>query len=231
MRAVQAAAVPLLIFRHMTTLTLRRAAAFFAFSTVAQAGVLAAQEFEGVITMRSAALSRDGTPAPEVEYMTRAGKMRINVRSPMGSMGMIASPAEKKMYVLMDAQRSYMEQPLSFGERVSTMPAPVLTRTGKKEMIAGHECEHVLVATKSDTTDMCLARGLGPYIAPALGAQMNAWQRALVAEGAFALKVTKPDGTVQMEVTKIEKRKLSPALFEVPDSYTKMDMPMRRPPG
>ncbi len=192
---------------------------------------MAAQDFEGVITIRSALRSRDGAPAPEVEYMTRAGKLRINLRSPMGTMGVIASPAEKKLYMLMDAQSAYMEQPLSFSASDNAVPAPSMTRTGKKETIAGYECEHVRVVSTPDTTDVCLARGLGPYMAPALGAQMPAWQRALAADGAFPLKVTKRDGTVQMEVTKIEKRKLSPALFEVPDSYTKMDMPVRRPPG
>ena len=225
-------AVRIPISIHMTILTLRRAAALIAFSSLAHAGALTAQDFEGVITIRSAVRSRDGSPAPDVEYMTRAGKLRINVRSPMGTMGVIALPAEKKMFVLMDAQSAYMEQPLSFSGRESTMPAPSIMRTGKKEMIAGHECEHVLVVGKPDTTDVCVARGLGPYIAPSLGAQMPAWQRALTADGAFPLRVAKTDGTVQMEVTKIEKRKLSPAMFDVPDSYTKMVMPaVRRPPG
>lgn len=198
---------------------------------------LAAQEFEGVITIRTDMKSRDGTPSPDVEYMTRAGKLRINVRSPMGSMGIIAAPAEHKMYMLMDAQSIYMEQPLTVdaAEKAAgsvTTPPPTITRTGKKETIAGYECEHVLVAGNPGSTDVCVARGLGPYVPPALGTQLPAWQRALAADGAFPLKVTRSDGTVQLEVTKIEKRKLSPAMFEVPDSYTKMQMPAgRRPPG
>lgn len=201
------------------------------------AASLAAQDFEGVITMRTNMRMPDGSPSPEIEYMTRSGKMRLNLRTPMGSMGIIASPAEQKMFMLLDAQRMYTEQPLALGAmqaRAGTAPpkAPVITRTGKKETVAGYECEHLLIEGNPRETDVCVARSLGPYVSPTLGTQMPAWQRALAADGAFPLKVTGPDGTVQLEVTKIEKRKLSPSLFDVPDDYTKMQLPAgRRPPG
>jgi len=218
-------------------MSLRRTATLLFAATITQgavAGALSAQDFEGVITIRTAVPTRDGAPSPEVEYMTRAGKLRLNVRSPMGTMGIIASPAEGKMYMLMDAQSMYMEQPLSLTPRAGAANAvtPEITRTGRKETIAGYECEHLLIAGDPGPTDVCVARGLGPYVPPAIGAAMPAWQRALAKDGAFPLKVSRHDGTVQLEVTKIEKRKLSPLLFTVPESYTRMDMPAgRRPPG
>lgn len=216
---------------------LRRSAVLMFAATLAQGALssaMSAQDFEGVITIRTAVPMRDGTPSPEVEYMTRAGKLRLNVRSPMGTMGIIASPAEGKMYMLLDAQSMYMEQPMSLAPRAGAAPlaTPEITRTGRKETIAGYECEHLLVAGDPGPTDVCVARGLGPYVPPAIGAAMPAWQRALAKDGAFPLKVSRHDGTVQLEVTKIEKRKLSPSLFNVPESYTKMEMPAgRRPPG
>jgi len=194
-------------------------------------GSLQAQEFEGLITVHMTGTTRDGTQIPDVEYMSRKGMVRLNVRSPMGSIGVIAIPAEKKLYALMDAQSAYMEQPLSF-DIAATTPAPVVTRTGKKETIAGYECEHILIAGQPGSMDVCMARGLGPFVAAtvALGGQsMPAWQRALLADGGFPLKVIRADGTTQLEVTKIEKKRLSDALFTVPDNYTKMDMPRRRP--
>lgn len=201
--------------------------------SVGAAGPLAAQSFEGVITVRTAISMPNGQPSPEIEYMTRAGKLRINVRSPMGSMGIIAAPAEQKMYLLMDAQSMYAEQPLDLsGAGNSATTAPKITRTGRKETIAGYECEHLLVAGDPGDTDICVTKGLGPYVTPSIGARLPAWQRALASEGAFPLKVTNPAGVVQLEVTKIEKRKLSPAQFEVPDNYSKVAMPAgRRPPG
>ena len=55
-----------------------------------------------------------------------------------------------------------------------------------------------------------------------------AWQRMLTADGGFPLKVTMQDGTIPIEVVKIEKKKLASDLFSVPLTYTKMAMPGRR---
>ena len=196
---------------------------------------VSAQEFEGVITVHMAGSARDGTPIPDIEYLSRGGKMRVNVRSPMGAIGVIAIPAEKKLFTLLDAQSMYMEAPMSFdlhaGAANATTPAPTITRTGRKEKIAGYECEHIIVAATQGSTDVCMARGLGPFLNASSvfgGGQMLPWQRALVADGAFPLKVTRADGSTQLEVTKIERKPLSDALFTVPDSYTKMEMPAIR---
>lgn len=198
--------------------------------SVLPAAALSAQEFEGTITVRMAT-GRNGEPAPDLEYLARGGKVRINARSPMGSVAMIAVPAEKKVYTLMDAQSMYMEQPFSLASAPgANAPAPTITRTGKKEIVAGHECEHILIAGQQGNTDVCMARGLGPFFAATagMGAAMPAWQRALVGDGGFPLKVSRADGTTQLEVTKIERKKLSDALFTVPGHYTKMDRPTRR---
>lgn len=191
---------------------------------------LEAQPFEGVITLRAPGTTRDGQPLPELEYLVRGERMRVNVRSPMGTMGLIAIPAEKKMFMLMDQQRVYMETPMD-PSRATSGAEPKITRTGKTETIAGHSCEHVLIAgTTGENTDVCLAKGLGTFFAPGAQQSMAPWQRQLASEGAFPLRVTGPDGKVTLEATKIERKRLAPALFDVPDSYTKMDMP-RRPPG
>jgi hypothetical protein len=201
---------------------------------IAMPNALHAQEFEGAITMHAAGTTREGQPLPDLEYLARGGKMRINVRSPMGTLAMIAVPAEKKMYTLLDAQRMYMEMPLSLDVSTNTNagPAPVVTRTGRKETIAGYECEHITVVAK-DTTDVCMARGLGPFFLANLGMnqQAPAWQKQLAADRAFPLKVVGRGGKTEFEVTKIERRKLSDAMFDVPDSYAKMEMPTRRPPA
>jgi len=214
---------------------MRHRIGFLLLSLALPAASLAAQDFEGAITVRIASTAGNGAPAPDLEYLARGGKVRVNVRSPMGSVALIAVPSEKKLYTLMDAQSMYMEQPLSFDARggaAATSPPPTITRTGKKETIAGHECEHILVSGQQGNTDVCMARGLGPFFAAtaAFGASMPAWQRALVADGAFPLKVSRADGTTQLEVTKIERKKMSDALFTVPGNYTKMDMPPGRRP-
>jgi hypothetical protein len=55
-----------------------------------------------------------------------------------------------------------------------------------------------------------------------------AWQRMLTVDGGFPLKVTMPDGSIPLEVVKIEKKRLANDLFSVPLDYTKMEMPRRR---
>lgn len=49
-----------------------------------------------------------------------------------------------------------------------------------------------------------------------------AWQRMLTADGGFPRKVAMPDGSVLLEVVKIEKQKLASALFSVPLTSMKM---------
>jgi hypothetical protein len=189
--------------------------------------------FEGAITMRVNGTMRDGQPIPDVQYLVRAGRVRLSASGPMGAMGVIAIPGEQKIFMVMDAQRAYMEMPMQMNERANAASQNAkVTRTGKKETIAGQECEHVLVENGAENVDICLAKGLGPFLSANMGfgRGMPAWQRQLLAEGAFPLRVANADGKVQMEVTKIERKKLNEALFDVPDDYTKMEMP-RRPPG
>ena len=69
--------------------------------------------------------------------------------------------------------------------------------------------------------------GMGAMMGGRGGAAQPAWQRSLAADGGFPLKVTNHDGVVQLEVTKIEQKKLADALFTVPANYSKMDMPRR----
>ncbi len=226
-------------------------AAAIAVVLLSRASRVSAQPFEGIISMRVSGMGAGrgadaGGGAPQsIEYLVRAGKVRLNIAGAMGSMGLLGVPAEKKMYVLLDQQSMYMEIGTDMAGRgmggdMASMPEPKLTRTGKKETIAGYECEHVTVAAAQETTDVCLATGLGPFVdaMSAMGGMMgrggrggggaaSGWQRALGADGAFPLKVTRPDGAVQLEVTRIERKVLPAAQFEVPGNYSKMDMPRR----
>jgi hypothetical protein len=89
----------------------------------------------------------------------------------------------------------------------------------------------VTVASAAQTVDICLAKGLGGYVNPLASMQRSsepAWQRMLTVDGGFPLKVTMQDGSIPIEVVKIEKKKLATDLFSVPLHYTKMEMPRRR---
>lgn len=202
---------------------------------------VAAQAFEGSVTMRvnlgARASAQAGAAATQqLEYQVRGGKVRVNLGGPMGGMAMLAVPQERKLYMLMAAQQTYMELPMAeAASAASSIPEPdvKVTRTGKKEMIAGLSCEHVLVAQgKAPPTDMCITTELGRYVDPGQvmrAGAVPAWQKQ-IGDG-FPLKVTQPDGTVMMEAIAVEKKRLSNDLFSVPSNYNKMAVPVRRPPG
>jgi hypothetical protein len=193
---------------------------------------VSAQSFEGVVTVRLA--SRGGQPQ-EIEYLARNGNVRISLPTPAGPAAMIALGAEQKMYMVLDSQRAYMEIPTGdIAATAAKAPGVSVTRTGRKETIAGYECEHVTVETTGASgvqrTDACIAASLGRFISPmggVGGATAPAWQRLLTSEGGFPMKVTMADGTVALEVTKVEKKRVSDTQFRIPADYNKMDMPKR----
>lgn len=217
-----------------TVLLALGAATFGASTAVAQ------PPFEGVVTMRlnggaPAGAAAAGARLQEVEYMLRNGKARVSMGGPAGSMSMIMVPAEKKMYMLLAAQNAYMEVPVgdvAAATAAADAAAPKVTKTGRMDKVAGYECEtYTLTPTSGtgagQTTEICIAKGLGAYASPANmlpGAPQPAWQRSLSNAG-FPLRVKVPDGSIALEVTKIERKRLSNDLFTVPPTYTKMPTP------
>lgn len=203
-------------------------------SVVGTATALGAQPFEGAITMRMNTGAAAGAPQPEIQYLVRGGSLRVTMPGPGGGMSLLTIASEKKSYMLIDAQRSFMELPTTSAQAAldqRASAAGAITRTGKRETIAGMECEHVLVTVEGQQTDLCLSRALGDFLNPLTSMRQGAtpaWQRTLVAEGGFPLRVTGPDGTVLLEVTKVERKSLAPSLFSIPDSYSRMTMPARR---
>jgi hypothetical protein len=213
-------------------------AAWVAAAVLATAPRVDAQTFEGSISLRMASRSPQGEMNQTVEYLLRGGKMRVNMGGPMGGAAMIVSPSEKKLFMLLAAQNSYVEMSLpdsvadrARGAATTAADSVKVTRTGRREQVAGLSCEHVLVATRTTSTDLCLTRELGRFVNP-LDAMRSGglapWQRQIGEE--FPLKVTMADGSVPLEVTKVERKRLANDLFTVPSSYTKVAMPMRRPP-
>ena len=203
---------------------------------LALATPLAAQSsFEGAIAMT---VTSDGGKSSEVNYLVKGSKVRMEMPGGRGeTMVMIFDVAEKRMVMLMAAQKMYMEQEISGppAEAADKANAAKITRTGKFETIAGYKCEHVLVAEDGSSSDVCVAKGLGAFRMPSGGGRGGTprepeWQAGL-GDGGFPLKVQKGD-KVTMEVKSIDKKTLDAALFAPPSDFRKMDMGgmMRRRP-
>jgi hypothetical protein len=237
----------------VSSVTVRALAFSVCAASLAVAPSAKAQTFEGAVTMR-VGVGGAQSAVQEVEYLLRGGRARINMQTRGRTVSMIAVPAEKKMFMLMDAQNMYIEMSTDPATNPAMKPtadaatkaienagAPKITRTGRKETIAGYECEHVLVASTSQSFDVCITKALGGFSTAlsAIGgmngagrgsAAQQTWQKALGEVGAFPLKVTSTDGAIALEVTKVEKRSIPAAQFEVPSTYSKMALP-QRPPG
>ena len=69
--------------------------------------VVAAQPFEGAVTMRLSAMGANGLPLPEMEYLVRNGEVRVSMGGRAGAMSLLSVPQEQKVYVLIAAQHAY----------------------------------------------------------------------------------------------------------------------------
>lgn len=211
----------------------------FSSSLVAQA--TRSRAFEGSVSMRTTLPSPNGAQTQVMEYLVRDGKARVNVAG--GAMSLLVLPAESRAYLLMAAQASYREMPLPTAASSGATPpgggargpAPIVTnaRLGRTETIAGLRCEAMRmvmrVAERADSLELCVTTELGEYVNPLtlMRGGTDPVQDALP-PGGFPLRVARADGTVMLEVTKVERRRLDPALFSVPLDYTRVEPPRRR---
>jgi hypothetical protein len=213
-------------------------------------------EFEGSIAMKVQAQEQRDM---QMTYFLKGKQTRIETTIPdvpEGSAVMLWDTEggkittlmpSRKMYVIMDlkqAAEDFKGVKKAHGEDDTEFPK--LTNTGKKETIAGHDCEHWLMGEKQEV-DICVAKGLGYFgmggqsagglgswknfvFSPKMLAQAAAhpeWVKFLE-NGAFPLKLTATaDGKVMMtmEATKIEKKALDDSIFSIPPDYKEMRVP------
>lgn len=186
------------------------------------------------------------TGLQNVEYMTRRGRVRIAVSAGRGGQvaaAMIYAPEDGMMFTLLPALSMYSETAIADlaqmvpDQTTTTVPTapvprpPVVTHTKKFELVAGHKCEHVLVEYAKQKTDICMGKGLGVFVMPSVMGRAEGWTKIISDQNGFPLKVTQGNGTVSLEVTKIERKALAESLFNVPETYTRMPDMLRRPPG
>lgn len=204
-------------------------AAATAVAAAAPRAASAQDAFEGVVTFQSSA-GPEGQQT--VQYSVKGGKVRMD----MSGMGMSAYSIfdmdSKTFRMVMPQQHMYLERAIPNTQAVadSAMQHSKIEWTGKKETIAGHECEHANITDPTGTVvDACLAKGLGSFMGmggpggrggPRGGG--TGWAEQL--GNVFPLKVVQ-DGRVEMLVTSIEKKSLDDSLFTVPSGYQKMGMP------
>ncbi|MGH7620267.1 MAG: DUF4412 domain-containing protein [Gemmatimonadaceae bacterium] len=193
--------------------------------------VLSAQgQFEGTVTARL----NSAQGGSEITYEVKGDQFRMDFAGRGQSMFILHDASKTSNYMVMPSQRMYVEMPTAMGTDMSdraTGKIPDIKMTGKKETIAGHECEHVLITSDNEQWDACIAHDLGTFPAMGGGNPMAgrgraepppAWQK--LGHNAFPLLVQKVGGDKAFEVTKIEKKSLDASLFAIPDGFQKFDM-------
>ena len=199
--------------------------------------------FEGQVTL---ILTSPRGAIPTELYM-KDGMTRMDVAGPGGgSMTMVTDPSKKEMLIIMPERQMYMRRStdmagMAMPQGAPPMTKPTITKTGKMETIAGISCEHYTITHEGgESEDACLASGMGTFSpgggmmgrgmgggggggqgggrGPGGGGRQElGWARDLD-KGMFPLKVVKNGATV-MEVTKVEKKKLDPTLFQAPEGF------------
>jgi hypothetical protein len=213
--------------------------------------ILPAQSFEGEVGFR--------TPNGAVEALVKGDRARLNTQTPMGPAAIIFNPAAGEMYVVVDAQKMYMVMKTAEAARMadSAMQAHTgspgtLTALGVKDKVAGYDCEVYRFRSATSAADICLSTGLERLGVFSIfgnpggmggmggmggrggrpGPRTPGWAGVLAEKGGFPLRVADTTGTVQFEITRIEKKKVDDALLSPPADYSRMEMPgFGRPPG
>ncbi len=181
------------------------------------------------------------------------GKFRVDVPQGLsdsheldGAFALV-KPAEKKLFVVMVAKKqavlldfdklatqvkdmSTRMHPSGGAGKPPESP-PVVEKTGKSDTVAGYRCEvwHIADAKSKSTVDLCIAQeGASWFHIPLLGVPAEyAWASEILDGHHFPLRaVINENGAEQgrLEVTKIEKKSLPAASFEVPAGINVMDL-------
>lgn len=212
---------------------------------VAAVPALAQSAFEGIVKYR---LTTGGRTVA-VTYMAKGDHARTEMEMEGMAVAMLMDAGSATLTTVMPSEEMYMTMDLSrVRERAQSQSDSLATfsATGRKETIAGHECEHYVTGT-GQNTDMCVATGLGFFLGgggrgpggggssyglPRPGDPRAAEFRRRFKDGFFPLRLTVTEAgkvTTDMVVTSVERRALSDDLFKVPEGYTEMRMPAMGP--
>lgn len=202
--------------------------------------LLAQEKFEGVITARMGSARGTGSSAT---YSIKGEQLRMDMTGATGArVTMLQDPANSLAVMLMHQQKmvmdiSSMQGRVGAGAATPSAKKPNIKMTGRKETIAGRECEHVLLANDDgQEIDVCLAKGMGSFaVGGGMGGRGGDGPPEVLSRlgaDAFPLQVTEVKrGVTIFEVTKIEKKSLDPSLFRIPDGYQRIDMGRLGRPG
>lgn len=189
---------------------------------------LAAQSFEGVITINS----NVGGMKPAVQVISVKGK-RWRLDGDMGGgpgeRGTILADGEGHVTTLIAARKMWVRPPMLQERGDDAMADYSFTPTGKKDHVLEYDCEYYQVHNASSPkqrSEWCITSALGHLGYSPMGGSSNGESiRKSFPKGFFALKAVDEKGKVDYEVVKVERKRLDDAVFVPPPDYTEMKVP------
>ena len=172
------------------------------------AGAAPAAEFSATMITKAGAQETQG------KIFVKGDKFRNEMKADGGTQISIVRLDKKVMWLIMPAEKSYMEMPLNPQATEQMMlkkpEAQVEMKLLGKETVNGYETE------KYETSVRHRGEAMKQYI----------W---LSKKLGMPIKVAAADGSHSMEYRDIEEGGVSDALFEPPRGYQKMQMPVGMP--
>lgn len=196
---------------------------------------LHAQDFEGVIYYNILELEQQGVS--EMPYMIKDSKVRMEMGDGTQQGAMLFIPDEEKMVIIIEEMRGFMAIDLNESESdySDKYENSEMTKTGNIKTIAETDCEVWSVTSDESDYEICMAEGMGTFMTPEnpLGKQnAPAWAKEIMKNGLMPLEVIelRENGSevLQMVASRIEKKKLDAALFEIPEGYRDMSGMMQQ---
>jgi outer membrane lipoprotein-sorting protein len=173
-------------------------------------GVGAAQAAEFSATM----IAKSGGQETQGKIFVKGDKVRNEIKAGGETQISIIRPDKKMMWLIMPAEKSYMEMPLNPQASAQTMikkpESQVEMKLLGQETVNGYETE------KYETSVKHRGKAVKEYI----------W---LSKKLGMPIKVAAVDGSHSMEYRDIQEGGISDALFQPPQGYQKMQMPMGMP--
>jgi len=187
------------------------------------------KDFEGEISLR---VSRPEIPPSDLLFEASEGRVRVGMSQADGPAYALVKPDGMAVFV-MESKKAWSDLNMAKSraqvERDNPTGPPTVTKTGKLETIAGQSCEvWEIKHTSGKRTDACISEGLVGFdlgtLMPGAGPFTSQSSEEIAKRKLFPLRSIEIDEsgkeTSRMMVTRVERKSLDKARFEVPKDFT-----------
>lgn len=194
------------------------------------ASINAQSGFEGRIKFN---INTEGK-STNIDYFVKGNKFAMKTQEAGQDANMIFDMGEKKMLIVMNDQKMYMEMPMDLSQKMDEAVAEKdvkINFTGETKKIKGYDCEKMIAESKDGKSIAWVTKDLGSFMfmENPMGGGQSEWQKQFAGKGFFPMEMTAYDENgkenVKMEVVEVEKKSLDSNMFTVPSGYQKFQMP------